>query len=343
MTIQSSLVRKLEGKTLHQEVSLINTHTDSKMLEKIKSKKGIEFSFAWLFSIIAGVFILFLAVYVGYKMISTSEYQAGTATAKEISIIFEPMETGLASGKSTEATLSQETMILNECSDFGVFGEQEIRTALKRGRGFTSPSAPIKITNKYVFSNSSFSGKKMYFFSKPFNFPYKVADIIVITSKEYCLINTPDFIKEDIGGLNLGNIKFERNCSQNAVKVCFASGTRCDSIVYSNDGYETGYIVKASGERLYFEGNLIYAGIFSSHDIYECNIRRLMKKAVQLALLYRDESKLLSSKCSAVSEANLASFATQLSNVNNSADLIRARQISKSIDDENAFSECRLW
>jgi len=313
------------------------------MLMKIGGKKGIEFSFAWLFSVIAGAFILFLAIYIGYRMISTSEHQAGTVTAKELSIIFEPMETGLASGKATEATLSQETMIFNVCSDFGVFGEQAISTALKKGWSFSSPSAPIKITNKYIFSNSSFSGRKMYFFSKPFNFPYKVSDIIMITSKDYCFTNAPDFAREDIENLNLGNIGFDTNCSQDSIKVCFASGTKCDMTVYSNDGYETGYIAKASGEKLYFIDNLMYAGIFSDSDIYECNVKRLAKKAIQIALIYSDESKIVSEKCSAVSEASLAGFATQLSNIKTSADLITIKQLSESLDDENSFSECRLW
>jgi hypothetical protein len=305
-------------------------------------RKGIEFSFAWLFAIIAGVIIVFLAIYAGSKFISTAQFEATTATAKELSIIFEPLETGVASGMSTQATLSSETRIYDECDASGVFGRQEISLAIKQGSKWSNPGAAIPINNKYIFSNSSVEGKKFYFFSMPFSMPFKIADMIMISGRQYCFINTPSFIEEDLGNLNMENIKFETNCSQNSLNVCFGSGTKCDMTVYSFDGYETGFVAKGK-DKLYFTKNLIYPAIISSSDVYECNVKRLMKKASQLALVYRDESNMLSDKCTVVSGSSLENLAIQASQINNSAQLAVFDPIASSLDSENNFAECRVW
>jgi len=305
-------------------------------------RKGIEFSFAWLFSIVAGAVIIFLAIYAGAKMISSSQYQASTATAKELSIIFEPLETGLASGMSTQAILSGETRIYNDCMLTGIFGKQEISLATKSGRSWSAPGGKIPIENKYLFSENIVEGKKIYFFSMPFEFPFKVADTIVMSAKEYCLLNAPSFIEEDLENLNLGNVKFNENCSKDSVQVCFGSGTRCNTTVFSVDGYETGYVTKGAS-KMYFTKNLVYPAIFSDASIYECNVKRLMKKASQLALVYRDESNLLSIKCSVVPGASLNDFAIQAAKVNSSSQIAMLAGSANIIDSDNNFAECRLW
>ena len=76
-------------------------------------KKGFEFSFAWLFAIIVGAVIIFLAIFASTRFIRTGRYQMDTITAEQLSIIFEPLETGLASGKSNIAELKAETRIYN--------------------------------------------------------------------------------------------------------------------------------------------------------------------------------------------------------------------------------------
>jgi len=305
-------------------------------------RKGIEFSFAWLFSIVAGAVIIFLAIYAGARMISSSQYQASTATAKELSIIFEPLETGLASGMSTQAVLSSETRIYNDCMMTGIFGKEEISLATKSGRSWSAPGGKIPIENKYLFSENIVEGKKIYFFSMPFEFPFKVADMIVMFSKEYCLLNAPGFIEEDIENLNLGNVKFNENCSKDSVQVCFGAGTKCDVAAYSNDGYETGYVTRGY-EKVYFIKNLLYPAIFSDAASYECNVKRLMKKASQLALVYRDESNLLSVKCSVVSGSSLSDFAIQAAKVNSSSQIALLAGSANIIDSDNNFAECRLW
>lgn len=308
------------------------------------NKKGLEFSFTWLFSLLAGAFIIFLAIYIGGRFVQTTRYEVTTTTAKELSILFEPMETGLAAGRATQATLGEDTRIYDECYDDGVFGKQQISLSVKRGREWSQPSGAISIGNKYIFTEEVVDGRKIYFFSMPFDFPYKVSDLIVLTTKSYCFANAPESVRSDLGNLNLANIKFESaNCTKEDIKVCFAFGTSCDMTVYGiGQGFDTGYVRKRN-ENLYFTGNLLYPAIFADKSIYECNVKRLMKKTGQLALVYRDQAQLLSTKCGVVSSASLSSFASQVSGIENSQEIVTLQMIAENLDNENSAKECEIW
>jgi hypothetical protein len=59
------------------------------------NKQGIEMGFSWIFAIIVGVVILFLAIYTTTRIIGTSRYELDTETAKKISILIDPLETSL--------------------------------------------------------------------------------------------------------------------------------------------------------------------------------------------------------------------------------------------------------
>jgi hypothetical protein len=316
-----------------------------------KNKKGIEMTFAWMFSIIAGAVILFLAIYAASRLIKTAKYEVSTVTAKELSIIFEPMETGIASGKSIKASLSEETRIFNDCYDDGIFGEQRISLAVKKGKQWSKPGAEIPINNKYIFSNATTDGKKIYIFGMPFEFPFKVADIIILTTRGYCFVNSPDAIQDELGNLNLDNMKFEvSNCTKDDIRVCFGSsfgtGGKCDITVYGTcsvdceSDFDEGYVMKEK-KNIYFSGRLIYPAIFSSPELYECNLKRLAKKAMQLALLYKDEANWLSTKCGTVSSAELANFGQQLNALKDSKSLMVLSSQAKSLD--NQMAECELW
>ncbi len=316
---------------------------------RIKNRKGIEMTFSWMFAIIAGAVILFIAIYAASRIIGTTRFETTTVTAKELSIIFEPLETGIASGKSIKATLSTNTRIYDDCSaTTGNFGEQRISLSTLAGRQWSKPSAEIPIDNKYIFSNDTVEGREVNIFGMAFNFPFKVTDTLVMTTNTFCFINAPNFAKEDITNLNLNNIKFDiRNCTDKDIRVCFGSGgTRCAVNVYGTcnfnceSEYDEGYVAKGK-QTVYFVGNLIYPAIISSQDIYECNILRLMKKAQQLTLLYRDEATLVSTKCRTVPIGDLANFAQSLALVKSSRDLVQINTIAKGL--ENQALECELW
>ena len=73
----------------------------------MKNKKAIEMSFNWIFAIIVGGFILFIAIYGAGKLIRTSEQSVYTETAASLVSLFDPLETGLASGKASEISFNK--------------------------------------------------------------------------------------------------------------------------------------------------------------------------------------------------------------------------------------------
>ncbi len=314
-------------------------------------KKGFEFSFAWLFAIIVGAIILFLAIFAISKLIKTSRYQLDTITAKQLSIIFEPLETGLASGKSNMARLREETRIYNDCIDEGNFGLQRISLSTKQslGKEWQEPGAEIDIPNKYIFSSGIEEGEEVYFFSKPFEMPWKVSEIIFLSTKQYCFVNAPEEIEDDVLGLMLGNVKLN-NCSVGDIKVCFGSGLDCDITVKGQcfggfsdceSEYDYGFVEK-QGESLFYTGSLIYAAIFSSPDIYECNVKRLMKRLVRQALIFKDEADFLSVKCGTLPLSGLLQLIS-VAKIKKSSDLLLVRQVAREVEEQNQASQCNLW
>ena len=94
----------------------------------VKNKKAIAISFNWIFAFIAGTIILFLAIYATTQYIQTSEKTIYTETAAQLISLFDPLETGLASGKSDEINFKKQSRIYLDCSYLNnhPFGQQTI-------------------------------------------------------------------------------------------------------------------------------------------------------------------------------------------------------------------------
>ena len=91
----------------------------------MKNQKAyLQISFAWVFAIIAGIFILFLAIFAVTKFTKTEQTITETTTGKEIGVSLNALETGFEEGKTTFITLPVETRMRNECNNNGVFGRQ---------------------------------------------------------------------------------------------------------------------------------------------------------------------------------------------------------------------------
>ena len=203
----------------------------------MKKNAYLQISFAWLFAIIVGVFILFLAIYATTKLISTEQETLDAKTGKEIGILLNPLETSFETAKVTSFTMPVETRIYNKCDDYGMFGKQIIQISQKSFNEWTETDIDISFSNKYIFSEKHVEGKKFYVFSKPFDFPFKVTDLIYMISslEEYCFINPPEDIETEISDLKQKNLLFE-DCSDDSIKVCFDSSD-CDVSVNYNAKY----------------------------------------------------------------------------------------------------------
>ncbi|MDP7520986.1 MAG: hypothetical protein QF567_02015 [Candidatus Pacearchaeota archaeon] len=303
-------------------------------------KRGyLQISFAWMFAIIVGIFILFLAIFATTKLIKTDQTIIDSKTAKEIGVLLNPLETGFETGKSTSLILPSETRIYNKCNTDGEFGRQIIKISQKSFDKWTETDVDVGFSNKYIFSENYVEGKKFYIFSKPLDFPFKISDLIYLTSKDkkYCFLDSPENIKDEITSLKQKNIQVN-NCSEDSIKVCF--NRNCEINVDYNGKY-----VEKDKSRMYFETDaLMYAAIFSEKDIYECQIKRLMKRVENLALLYNDKAGLISQKeCNSNLESELSTLNSLTRNLENSNNLNSINFLVEDINKKNDLTECRLW
>ena len=309
-----------------------------------KSKIGaLEISFGWLFAIVAGIVIIFLAIYLSSKIINTEQETKSAETGKEIEILLNPLETSFESAQTTSITIPVETRINNICELTGTFGRQTIHLDQKSFNKWTETNVKVFFYNKYIFSEEEIQGKQFYIFSKPLKFPFKVADLIFMTSSEnrYCFIESPEEIEEEIANLNQKNILVE-NCSDNDIKVCFN-----DEDCEINVDYLSGIIEKNSNISYFDVGDdaLMYAGIFSSKEVYECQLKRIMNRIEELSNLYSNKEIILKKENNV--EINLAGDLNQLREVagifNGSKDIGIVKSQAEKLGEKNDIGVWQLW
>lgn len=312
-----------------------------------KSKKGIAMSFNWIFAILAGGFILFLAIFSAGKFIRTSEQTIYTETAASLISLFDPLETGLASGKAHEISFKKKSKLFFDCHEDlnPPFGKQTISFSEQTfGETYGEKGGSVSIKNKYIFSDNVVEGNKIYVFSKPFFMPFKINDIIIVTSqdKNYCFYDSPEYIKESLEGLSMKNIIFMNESNQcKGINVCFGSAkTNCEVRVFEDEGY---VIKKISGKKVYYVGDLIYGAIFSEPNIYECNVKRIKVRFDELAKIYLDKISIIERKnCQSHVYSKLNSM---LGGIQDSRGLIGLYEATEDIDSINrqAKSGCQLY
>jgi len=315
----------------------------------IKNKRGFEFSFAWIFAMLIGAAVLFLAIFATVKIIVTEEDIVGTIIAAELGVLLTPIETGLEEAKNPGAPIRvrKETRIFNTCreKEGGIFGKQGISSSTQTfGDEFSKRGREIKFSNKYIFSSDVEEGKEFYVFSKPFRMPYKVADLVYLWSEDYCFVSAPKDIREEIEDLDLGKVNSSSNiegCSDKSVKVCFGFfDVECDMEVTGNK------VIREEGEVFVdstYDNSLVYGAIFASPKIYECQFVRLMGRASELAKVYAGKNEILS--CSGTLGGHLGSYSSATAEVLGSQDIINNNLINmaKQIGGINDALACKIF
>jgi len=320
-------------------------------------KKAIEMSFNWLFAIIAGIAILGLSIYGVTKITGTGNKIVSTESAAKFTALLDPSQAGIAYGKvSAPIRFNKEVKIEFSCNinDNPPFGKQSMKFAQESFGKTSEFSEPIDIINNYVFSENIIEGKTIYSYSKGFYLPFKIADIIIISSNEYCFIDSPKIVKEDLE--NLQNINFTENINEcgEKIKVCFIKGTGgnfnsgCDIKVKDgtlDNSFKYGFVEK-EGKSVYYYDSLIYGAIMSSKEIYECNLKRLINKFKVVSDLYIKKISILErSGCS-------SNILSQLNNMKESAESFKFSEdlqdrylISNAynIDLQNSKASCKLY
>ena len=206
---------------------------------------------------------------------------------------------------------------------------------------------PSTFYNKYIFSSSTIEGSEIVAFSKPFSMPFKTADILFLWSvnEAYCFVNPPRDIEEELNALKPKNINLTsqaKDCKKESKKVCFtSSGCDIDVNLQSQS-------VKKNKQILYYENDrenaLLYAAIFADPGIYECQIKRLMKRAAGLADLYRAKSESLAPRgCSSNLESDLDAYASITRSINSSIDLRSVAIMANELGRRNSQLSCKLF
>jgi hypothetical protein len=260
--------------------------------------------------------------------------------------LFDPLETGLASGKSSSISFKKESKLYFDCFDNRnlPFGEQTIRFSEKTfGDEFAEAGNRVSIKDKYLFAENLVEGRTMYYFSKPYFAGYKVADLMMMYSdkNKYCVHGANEDFVDDVEGLNLKEIVFVNESLEcEGINVCFKSiGDKCDIRVVENSQY-----VLKDSKRMYYVSDLLFAAIFSSPDMYECNVKRIKSRFNELAVVYVNKIEIIKRKnC----EPTLGPKLTELLafRVENSRDLLLFHDKIDEIDQINARAKdgCRVY
>ena len=308
----------------------------------MKNKKGyLQISFGWLLAIIVGIIIISLAIFFVTKMVKIEGILQSAKTSKEVGILLNPLETSFESAVTSSVVFPEETTIYNTCEEkYNLFGTQGIEIMQKNFNKRTKTNLEVTFQNKYIFSERYSEGKKFYIFSKPFEFPFKVANLMYITSAStnYCFIDAPEDIEDEISDLKQPNLKLEEECSEEDIKVCFGFNT-CD-IEVNYDSKK----VKKNNQVMYFETDaLMYAAIFSEKALYECQLKRLMQRIEQLSLIYMNKANSLTTKgCDPVLNPYLSSLISSTSRLSDSNELYMMNNLIDEINEKNR-GNCRLW
>jgi len=309
----------------------------------LNEKQGfLNISFNWLFGLIIGGAVLFLAIYLSVNIWNLGDTQSNTALGKELSILFNPLEAGFEDSMRTSLILPSETRIENDCSTDSSFGEQRLRTTQKTKQGWEQAGYSISSKNRYVFSESLVTGKTLEVFSKPFSFPFKVATLtyLIPDTDHYCFIDAPQDMRKELSQLHLvsyTNVTHESFCAEDDITVCFFGG---DCIINVNIAQHR---VEKEGETLYFTDDaLMYAALFSDPTLYECQVSRLISRAHTLAEIYYDKSTLVQTK-NCHSTLPLDSFIGATERIQSSRDLLGLEDTSQEIRRLNDRTDCKLW
>jgi hypothetical protein len=256
----------------------------------MKTNKAQGMQFAWIFALIIGAMILFLAVFFSGKLLQTGTYQTAAELAKSLDVLLNPF----ASVSQAEVSLSKPVSLPEKTQvNFSCSSSQDSQTMsilLKKGE---IPFQNV-IKNKYIFSED-FNTKELWVFGKPFSPAWKVDDLIFVVSRDYCFIitNPDDKIGKELRELNASLIQVvsdAKNCKADSVKVCF-SGI-CD--IYVNS--EANHVRTKSGKVMGFiDDATMYAAVFGP-KMYDCNIERLMKRLSSQADIFLAKADLLAGR-----------------------------------------------
>ncbi len=324
---------------------------------KSEKSKHAQISFQWIFAIIVGAVILFLAFFATSKYVNLQRYKYDTEIAAKLSILLNPIESSIAEATATRIELPVLTRMQLGCTYSGI-GREDLKIATKStlAEKWQEYSATQNIYNKYVFARYG-EGKILHIFSKPFGMPFKIADLIYITISDYCFVNPPDFVASELQEMNMSNMQVvyrAGECRKNAKTVCFGNSA-CQINVFGqcygncNDLYDYGIIENREGKAAemvyYLSSSLMYAAIFSDAGLYKCNLQRIMYRLNLISKLYAEKAKLLDARACGTGKMKekLALLAAEALYLTKSDNIQPIKEFAQNVEMENSGLICRVY
>ena len=327
------------------------------------NRKGIEFSFGWLFAVIVGAAILFLAIYASTKFLGTQQSVSNTEAAQTLGTLMSPFETSVeASELAPPIDTNVPTRLYVSCSPSGydatgqTFGSQNFRVSISSGAGnkqWPEPGAAVTFYNKYTFSSALVEDRMfMNVLTVPLYYPYKVADLQMVFSdtQRYCFVNAPQDFKNTLTTRNITSIQFASSrgeCLKGSISVCFvSSGCDEDVSLTSNSIQKNGTTLYYGTSGDYTDPNsaLMYAAVFSDPSIYECQLKRIGLRVAALARVYEDKNSFItSSGCSSNMESELVGLESAAASLNSSHDINSLALSAQEVGSKNEIQSCKLF
>lgn len=305
----------------------------------MKSKKG-GMEFGWIFAVIVGAVILFLAFYfVGTNLLS-ERIKKDTVAAQTFETLMNPLSYlgSLGAVTSMPLNLSEKSELLLECDtgeDIGSKLGWNSITVMTGKKG--SESIPRTAYDKYIYADiSGLEVKNLHSITMSFDMPWRVADLTMLwpADRIYCFEDTPRDLKDKLEDLNISSIVLDEDECPDDVEVtsvCFKS-SGCDINAYN------GIVTKEDRTKLPYSGNaLMLAAIFSEPDLYKCNAVRLAKRLSMQAQIYGAKSEAAS--CG-ISTGQLKSAADGIAEYGIGTDITRVNRLSNEAQAAQGILRC---
>ncbi|MBS3090459.1 hypothetical protein J4433_01680 [Candidatus Pacearchaeota archaeon] len=321
------------------------------------TEKKAQIPFQFVFAIIVGAVILFLALFAVSRYMNIQRYQYDTELAAKLSVLLNPIESSIASAVATRIDLPVQTRMQLSCVYSGIGREDlKIATFSTFGKKWQEYGATQNIYNKYVFSKFQ-EGKVLYVFSKPFEMPFKVADLTYAVMQDYCFVNPPDKVLSELNELNMSNMHAVYRlgeCRKGSRTVCFQNSA-CEINVYGQcfglceDIYDYGIVENRADSKVeivYYLGlPLMYAAVFSDSEMYKCNVQRLMSRLSLVSKLYAEKSKLLDARGCGTGKLRekMSVLSTQASYLTKGGNIQMINDFVKQAENENNGLVCRVF
>lgn len=314
--------------------------------------RGFEISFSWIFSIIVGGVVLFLAIYGVSHFVDTERTVQDSETAQHLGTLLTEVESSLeSSARPGNISFPTMTRISNTCDSSWVYGMQKLSVATKSGVGkqWNDAGLPSQSPSRYIFSASTVEGKTISLYTAPLEMPFRIGTVIVLWTGAYCFVAPPTRVEDELNALHFDNGTIARvdrvsACPRGSTSVCF-SGSGSPSCSIQVD-IEARRVIRTGQQSVYYEDPLLFAAIMADPGIYECQIKRLFKRGAALSELYRAKSVYVAAHsqqgCSASMQPELEQYAA-LTQTATSRQLSDVKTVAQTLADDNKRLICPLW